>query len=139
MDDATYQATRLNKPFKFFGHEFTKERIYSMDYDEADQWLRMARQSLDENISYREACEARGNPIVGEELAKKISFDAVLKKFIYFLDDRQHRIGESRRKLFMEIAEEYLDPKDYDRIMDQVDDELAEVAYDSPDQMSLLS
>ena len=139
MDDESYNASRIDKPFSFFGRSFTRAQVYRFGYEECEHWLKMCRQTMFENKSYRDRMEALGDPIRGEDLAKKISFDVALSKFVYMLEDRQHRLGASKLKLFFEIAQDELDPVDFDRIVNYADEELADMEYESPDQLSFLS
>lgn len=137
MTDEEFMNSKKDRPFKFFGREFSKEDIQGFDWDECDVWLRLARQTVLENDQYAQYQSAKGTPIEGEELAKKIGFASAIKKFIFLLDDRQKRLGASRYKTFFDHCERELDLELFGDLCKEVDDILDAMPYEDPAQLRL--
>jgi hypothetical protein len=135
MADTDYQSEKKERPFKFFGHEFTKADVAVMDWITADNWLAQAKETLRETDSY---IAYKGDDLPKAERDKKYGFQGAMKKFIFLLEDRKRRLGAYRFQVFHKICVEEMDPSELADIEQWTTDELEAMPYEDPSQLRLV-
>jgi len=130
MDDVTFQKSKIDKPFKFFGREFTSQDIGKMEFKECEDWIILSKQTITENDEYITYRREMGTPLEGFDLAKKIGFKSAMKKFIFLLENRKRDIGDSFDKVFYDVCKDNLADELFEELVDLTNNRLDKIEDD---------
>ena len=102
---------KKERPFSFFGRDFSRADIDDMTFEEADVWITKSKEAVAESDSYMEYANLAGIEMDPMVRAKKAGFRAAMHKFIVLLEQRQTDLGNSFDDEFFQVVKDNVSPE----------------------------